>query len=282
MSSEIIDSPLPLQFAVGLLRGDLPSANAPVDDPRLVLDDIVAHLYAFPCSKLREANRYLESAVEQLRRDFHGRAAGDDLKEAKECALDEFVTGLSADDKLDLSKYVVVVEMLLFVNSFPRCRSVQEAIRCIQTTRRVCNVHLKKLNEIREMLLFLVDKLCRHAGVGKSDTWMAEGVEIEEDGEPDPIVEAAKIVFVKSVYVINVQTHSFLDFVQSDFIAKSPGLVAEVVGPVQCESLLKINVTVMKLDDVMRKLFVATRNEEIRVMMGYEPIEEEEPLEVEK
>ena len=142
---------------------------------------------------------------------------------AKEYALDEFHTGLSAEDKLDLIKYVVVVEMLLFVNSFPRSRSIQERIRCIQTTRRVCNVHLKKLNEIREMLLFLIDKLCRHEGVGKSETWMLEGgVEMpEEDADPDPIVEAAKIAFVKSVYVINVQTQGFLDFVQVGFPSRA-------------------------------------------------------------
>jgi len=273
---------LPLQFAVGILRGHLPASNSSVDaDPRSALDDIAARLFAIPLPKLREANRFLQSAVDQLRRDFHGLAAGDDLREAKEFALDEFSTGISAEDKLDLIKYVVVVEMLLFVNSFPRCRGVQERIRCIQTTRRVCNVHLKKLNEIREMLLFLVDKICRHEGVGKSETWLNEGVEMEEDAEPDPIVEAAKIDFFKSVYVVNVQTHSFLDFVQSDFIGKSPGLVAEVVGPVQCESLLKINVTIMKLDDVMRKLFKATKSEDIRILMGFEPLEEEEALEVE-
>lgn len=280
--SEDSEWSLPLQFAVGILRGHLPASNSSVDaDPRSALDDIAARLFAIPSSKLREANRFLQSAVDQLRRDFHGLAAGDDLREAKEFALDEFSTGISAEDKLDLIKYVVVVEMLLFVNSFPRCRGVQERIRCIQTTRRVCNVHLKKLNEIREMLLFLVDKICRHEGVGKSETWLNEGVEIEEDADPDPIVEAAKIDFFKSVYVVNVQTHSFLDFVQSDFIGKSPGLVAEVVGPVQCESLLKINVTIMKLDDVMRKLFKATKSEDIRILMGFEPLEEEEALEVE-
>lgn len=275
------DSALPLQFAVGILRGHLPASNSPVDDPKSALDGIVEHLLAFPFPKLKEANRFLQSAVDQLRRDFHGRGAGDDLQEAKEYAVDEFVTGISAEDKLDLIKYVVVVEMLLFVNSFPRCRSIQDRIRCIQTTRRVCNVHIKKLNEIREMLLFLIDKLCRHEGVGKSETWMKEGVEMEEDADPDPAVEAPKIDFFKSVFVVNLQTHCFLDFVQSDFIAKSPGLVADVVGPVQCESLLKINVTTWKLEDVMFGLFKATKNEDIRVMMGYEPIEEEEELEVE-
>ena len=272
MESVELGSPLPLQFAVGILHGHLPSSNTPVEDAKSVLESVIDHLLTLPSPQLKEANGFLQSAVDQLRRDPHGRAAGDDLKEAKEYALDEFVTGLSDEVKLDLIKYVVVVEILLFFNSFPRCRSIQERIRCIQTTRRVCNVHLKKLNEIRGMLLFLVDKLCRHEGVGKSETWMKEGVELEDDAEPDPVVEASKIAFFKSVYVINVQTHSFLDFVQSDFIAKSPGLVADVVGPVQCESLLKINVTTWKIDDVMMALFKATKNEDIRIMMGYEPI----------
>ena len=278
---DIDDSPLPLQFAVGLLHGHSPSANTPVDDPRSTLDDIAAQLFAFPYPKLKEANQHLQRAVEGLRRDFRSRDAADDLREAKEYALDTLVTGIGAADKFDVIKYVVVVEMLLFVNSFPRCRSVQERIRCIQTTRRVCNVHLKKLNEIREMLLFLVEKLCRHEGVGKSETWLKEGVELEEDA-PDPEADAAKIAFVIAVYVVNVQTHSFLDFVQSDFIAKSPGLVAEVVGPIQCESTLKINVTTMKLEDVMWELYKATKSEEIRGLMGYPVVaEDEEELEVE-
>jgi len=278
------DEPLlPLQFALGILQGRLPSSNVAVDHPRSALDDIAARLLAFPCAKLKEANRFLQRAVGHLRRDFRNRDATDDLREAKEYALDTLrITSLAAADKFDVVKYVVVVEMLLFVNSFPACRSVQERIRCIQTTRRVCNVHLKKLNEIREMLLFLVEKLCQHEGVGKSETWLAEGLEMEEDEAPDPAVEAAKISFLVGVYVVNVQTQSFLDFVQSDFVAKSPGLVGEVVGPIKCESTLKVNVTTMKLDDVMKELFAVTKNVEIRALMGY-PItaEDEEELEVE-
>ena len=167
---EDVDQQLqPLQFAVGILQGRLPSANAPVNDPREVLDDIVGRLLTLPSAKLAksEANRYLQRAADRLRRDFFSRDATDDLREAKEFALDTLMeTGLGAADRFDVVKYVVVVEMLLFVNSFPACRGIQDRIRCIQTTRRVCNVHLKKLNETREMLLFLVDKLCRHEGVG--------------------------------------------------------------------------------------------------------------------
>ena len=279
---EVDDAPLPLQFAVGILHGHAPAFNTAVVDPRLTLDDVEAQLLALPYPKLKEANRFLQRAVETMRRNIRSRDATDDLREAKEYALDTLNTGMNGADKFDVVKYVVVVEMLLFVNSFPACRSVQERIRCIQTTRRVCNVHLKKLNEIREMLLFLVEKLCRHEGVGKSETWLKEGVEMEEDA-PDPEVEAAKIAFVVGVYIVNVQTHGFLDFVQSDFIAKSPGLVAEVVGPIQCESTLKINVTVMSLDEVMKGLHKATKSEQIRDLMGYPEIvaEEEEELEVE-
>jgi len=283
-TSSSSSSSLPLQFAVGLLHCLPPAANSPVDDPRAVLDDVAAQLRALPFPKLKEANCFLESAVANLRRDFRSADAGDDLREAKERALDEFVTGLGGEDKLDVVKFVVVVEMLLFCNSFPRCRTVQERIRCIQTTRRVCNVHLKKVNGIREMLLFLVDKLCRHEGVGKSETWFKEGGEIVDLAEEEvvaPEVEAAKTAFVIAVYVVNVQTQAFLEFVQSDLVAKSPGLVADVVGPLRCESELKVNVTTMKLDDVMWGLYKATRSEQVRILMDYPVLEEEEELEVE-
>ena len=53
-----------------------------------------------------------------------------------------------------------------------------------------------------------------------SETWLAEGVEMAEDEAPDPEIEAAKIGFVCSVFVVNAQTHAFLQFVQSDFVGK--------------------------------------------------------------
>ena len=49
---------------------------------------------------------------------------------------------------------------------------------------------------------------------------MAEGVEMAEDEAPDPEIEAGKIAFVCGVYVVNAQTHAFLQFVQSDFVGK--------------------------------------------------------------
>jgi len=269
-----VDVEAGLQFAVGLLQHRMSASNTPLS-LRDSMETIGARLLSLHFPGLRSAKPFLHTGVDRLGRSFLNAAdAVDDLIEAKERATDELVTSLGAEDKLEVIKFILVVEIILFLLNTSQVTSVQDRIRCVQTTRRVLNVTLKRLNETKEMVQFLMEKLCRYEGI-KSEVWLKEGLELPDD-EVDLEMERHKMAFVREVYIVNEQVSAFLLQWVTKYVTQSPPLVAEVVGPIKAEAEVKVNVTKMAIDDVMRKLWRVTKDEEIMSMMGIQPEEEEE------
>jgi hypothetical protein len=153
-----------LQFAVGVLEAKHVSNNTlqPFNESLNIIEE---RLEALPFAGLNEAKSFMSGAFAILRVNPHHLDVVDDLKEAKEHAIDSLVTVLSPDQKLDIFKFIIISEMLLFLSISTSSKKIQDKIRFIQTTRRVCNVYLKRMNDIRQMNLFLVEKLCRHGDV---------------------------------------------------------------------------------------------------------------------